>query len=270
MPNEYIHYIKRSIVTNYPNDIVSPWFSELQAYEDGFESPLYHITRSTSWPAINIKEGDIIWLVGQLLSPWGKLLPSIDAKIEVKTVEQISETGGKLKHRYLPTEKSKWFPLSDASLLLSKLRVISKNGEISIPYKPEKNNIGQAFQSMKQIYSVNEINDFVVKIESTPFDFISYRIVDGTKLAFLKANLLLVEGRIVFWDRWSLPRRLAERRELVSDKALDLLLKKKIEQSNVVWGIETPKYAQVDSYSAKEKSIATLLQKYQPVYPDTN
>ena len=253
MPNEYIHYIKRKVVTRYPNDLASPWFSELQSYENGFNSPVYHVTRSTSWPATIIKEGDVIWLVGQLSSPWGKLSPSIDARIEVESVEKIQEDGEKEKLRYLASANSQWFPLSDASKMLSRLHTVAKDGKISIPYNPQKDNIGQAFQSLRKISSEDTINEFAINAEKAPFDFISYRIVDGTKAAFLKVKSLVGDGGCIFWDRWSLPRRLAERRELVSDAMLDLLLTKKIEQASVVWGIETPKYSEENSYSATDK-----------------
>lgn len=265
MPNEYIHYIKREIITDYPKDIAAPWFSVPEAYEKSLESPVYHITRSASWPATAITEGDIIWLVGQLFSPWGKLPPSIDARIEVESVEKIQVNDEKSKLKYLASKNSNWFPLRDASDLFSKLQVVSKTRAVSIPYVQEKDNLGAAFRSMKKIYEPSEINQFAKSIESSPLHFISYRIVDGTMPAFFKVRSLLADGCSVFWDRWSLPRRLAERRERVSDAALDLLLNKKIQQADVVWGIETLKYSEADSYSAKEEILATSLKKYQPV-----
>jgi len=263
MPNEFIHYVKRIIVTRYPKDIDSSWFSELQEYESGFDTPVYHITRLTNWPAIVVKTGDIIWLVSQLSSPWGKLPPSIDAYIRVKSIEQKSNECGEIKIRYNASEDSKWFPLTDATKMLFKLTVISKSGKITTPYNPEKDNLGQAFQSMKKIQTTEVIREWAEKVEKSDLHFISYRIVDGTKMAFMKTDYLLKKGLSVFWDRWSLPRRLAERRELVSDESLDLLIENRIHQAVTVWGIESPKYNEVCSYSAKEKMLATNLNKYQ-------
>ncbi len=149
---------------------------------------------------------------------------------------------------------------------LSRLQTVSKNDDKSTPCDTEVSNVGQAFQSMRKIYSTTEIEEFVREVENKPYHFISYRIVDGTKTAFQKANTLLNDGNIVFWDRWSLPRRLAERRELVADLALDKLLNKKISNSTIVWGIESPKYNETDSYSAREKVLAVSLGKYRAVH----
>ncbi len=262
MSNAYIHYVKRKIVVRYPKDIASPWFSELQSYESGFNKPVYHVTRSKSWPAKDIKEGDVIWLVGKLSSPWGLLPPSIDARIEVKSVDIIKEGNNQTKYRFLAGPNSRWLPLHDATIMLNKLQIILKNGEKSTPCNPDASNVGQVFQSIRKLNSPYLIEKFALKVESLPHHFISYRIVDGTKMAFEKANSLVKNGNIVFWDRWSLPRRLAERRELVADAALDGLLNKKITDSSIVWGIESPKYNETNSYSAKEKALAVSLGKY--------
>ena len=97
------------------------------------------------------------------------------------------------------------------------------------------------------------------------FDFISYRISDGTKAAFGKARTLISEQKPVFWDRWSLPRRLAERRERLGDHPLDATIKAGIRGAAVVWGIEKPLYAQRGSYAARERKLAQRLKKYRPV-----
>jgi hypothetical protein len=154
-------------------------------------------------------------LVSQLSSPWGKLPLPIDTLIKVESIEQILDECGKTKIRYNASENSKWFPLTDATTMLSKLIVISKNGEKTIPYNSRKDNLGQAFQSMKKVNSTEVIREWAEKVDKSELHFISYRMVDGTKMAFMKADSLLKKGLSVFWDRWSLPRRLAERRELV-------------------------------------------------------
>ena len=96
-------------------------------------------------------------------------------------------------------------------------------------------------------------------------NFISYRIADGTQQAFEKVQELLKRGNKVFWDRWCLPRRLAERRECVNDKALDAQLMSHLQMASVVWGIESPLYADVESYAQKECAAARELGTYKRV-----
>jgi hypothetical protein len=73
MENHFIHYIKREIIQNSPDNPASPFYVELQEYDSGFGSPKFHVTRSKSWPVREIKEDDVIWLVGQLTAKWGRL-----------------------------------------------------------------------------------------------------------------------------------------------------------------------------------------------------
>jgi hypothetical protein len=260
MSNEFIQYTKRKIVLTYPLDPGNIWYSELQDYKAGFDSPVYHITRSISWPVPEVTTGDTIWLVGQLESPWGRLPPSVDAKIVVSAVTELASPR---RIRFSAGDGSKWFTLRDASAMLGELAVISKSGSESRPYSPSKSNLGQAFQSPKKIATARIINDWAHLIENTDYDFVSYRIKDGTKRAHQAVSELMKDGRSVFWDRWSLPRRLAERREQVSDIALDRILENKIKSSLVTWGIETSAYADLTSYSAREKQFAIAEGKYQ-------
>jgi hypothetical protein len=51
-------------------------------------------------------------------------------------------------------------------------------------------------------------------------------------------------------DRWSLPRRLAERREFLKDDVLDAYIKSQMRKYAIVWGIWSNKYAETGSYSA--------------------
>jgi len=259
MSNQYIHYTKRKIVQRFPPDINDPWYAELQKYSDGFDVPLFHVTRSSSWPATEIKAGDVIWLVGQLDSPWGKLPPSIDAKIVVKSAIKFSAPS---RTKFEAGNGSSWYPLRDASSMLSELIVCSKSGQHSSPFHSRLNNLGQAFQSIKKISNPGDINCWASQLESDNYDFISYRIKYGTKCAFEAVTKLLKDGKSVFWDRWSLPRRLAERREYVSDAALNSILEQKISQSSVTWGIISKGYGDPKSYSAREIEHAKKLGKY--------
>lgn len=264
MANDFIHYIKREIILNAPDDPASPFYAELQAYDSGFEVPKSHVTRSKSWPVKEIEEDDVIWLVSQLSAPWGKLPPAIDGKIVVGAIKEIKLEEEKSKIIFTAKEGSAWFPLVDGTNILSNLEVMLKEGKAECPYNPQKDNLGQAFQSLKKIHcsSALNLNNWASEILNKEFEFISYKISDGTKSAFIRAEQQIKLGSSVFWDRWSLPRRLAERRELVSDEALDKLLMKKIEESSLVWGIESPRYGEEGSYSQKEKQLALRLNKY--------
>ena len=106
------------------------------------------------------------------------------------------------------------------------------------------------------------------KLKNEELNFVSYRICDGTRFAFQKVNSLIKDRKVVFWDRWSLPRRLAERRELVADKFLDKYIMEQLDQSSVVWGIESKNYSVEGSYSAKEQFRARNLKKYRTVLAD--
>lgn len=262
MPNEYIQYIKREIVIDYPDELDSPFYAELQAYDEGFRTPKFHVTRSSAWPVKEIKENDIIWLVGQLSSKWGRLAPSLDAKIVAGSIQEIPLEDGKRKIRFSAKEGSMWVPLSDASEILSIVSIELKNGEIKLPFDFKKNNLGQVFQGIKKIHTKNLLGPWLAHILNNGTEFISYRIADGTKSVFLRAMKQTKEGKVIFWDRWSLPRRLAERREIVSDEGLDAYLFEKIADSYIVWGIESPKYSEEGCYLKKEKEFAVTLGKY--------
>jgi hypothetical protein len=262
MQNHYIHYIKREIIHNTPNDPESPYFAELQEYDSGFDSPKFHATRVKSWPVNEIQEDDVIWLVGQLSAKWGRLAPSLDGKVIVGSIEEINVEGRKVKTRFTAKDGSMWFPLADASSVLSSMDIALKNGRIKRLYSKQRNNLGQAFQSIKKIHNPSILTDWADEVLSRDMEFISYRIADGTRGAFERAEKQIGLGGAVFWDRWSLPRRLAERRELVSDQALDVFLRSKIRSSTVVWGIESKGYSEIGSYSQKEKVLALSLNKY--------
>ena len=78
-----------------------------------------------------------------------------------------------------------------------------------------------------------------------------------------KAKDIASQGIPFFWDRWSLPRRLAERREAVGDHPLDATIEASIRKAAVVWGIESNLYGHPGSYAAHERELAQRLNKYQ-------
>lgn len=264
MSQQYIHYVPRKIVTRFPRVPNNRWYSEALNTAEGFYGPKYHVSRRQTGPTRAIKPGDTIWLVAQIHSPWGALPPGIDARIDVDRIEQRAD--GAL--RFIASKTSTWFPLTDATAVLAELQTVDATGAVSLVQSHSELPVGQSFQSIRRLSSASVLEDFSKTVALKPVNFISYRIRDGTSLAFRWVRELLQREEVVFWDRWCLPRRLAERRELVDDKALDAYLIEKLRQSEVVWGIESKKYAEEDSYSAKERVEAIRLKKYRSVGAD--
>lgn len=266
MANEYIHYVKRKIQTRYPKDPGSPWFAELHDYDFGFDTPAYHVTRANNWPIDEIEKNDVIWLISELSSPWGKLPVCLDGRIVVKSMEKIELDDGKEKQRFSAGKGSEWFPLRNTLENIKKIEITKKDKSVYPPMQKDNAIAGQEFQSIKMINNPELLHEIREELIRSPYDFISYRVADGTKPAFSHAKGLLENGTSVFWDRWSLPRRLAERRELVSDLALDSFLLNKMSNAENIWGIESKKYSEQGSYSKKEKMVALELKKYVSVY----
>jgi hypothetical protein len=260
-PQHFIHYLPRRIVTRYPQHLDSPWFADVQSLNAGFSRPMFHTSRRKSGPTSKVKPGDTIWLVSQIFSPWGMLPPALDARFDVDKIEK-RENG---THRFVAAKTSSWFPLADASALVATLKTRNAEGMIRKLQTNPNLPIGQYLQSMRLLASADLLQAWSQKLTPSSSNFISYRICDGTLSAYLTIKELLAAGEAIFWDRWCLPRRLAERRELVDDEALNAYLMDQLRQSKVVWGIESKKYSAINSYSAKEKIEAIRLGKYQPV-----
>ncbi len=258
---DFIHYQPRRVVLNFPREASSPWFSHYQSRSDSFKRPDRHTTRQNQGAAAKIVEGDRIWIVSQIYSPWGALPPGIDACVEVESVSR--RRGGGFHFIAAPT--SRWFPLKDAGGLLGALRTVNSVGEKADLWADARRPVGCSIQSMRQLDSAQALEDWEQRLELLPLNFISYRIADGTQQAFEKVQELLMRGNKVFWDRWCLPRRLAERRECVNDKALDAQLMSHLQMASVVWGIESPLYADVESYAQKECAAARELGTYKRV-----
>jgi hypothetical protein len=112
---------------------------------------------------------------------------------------------------------------------------------------------------MRRLSSGDRFLVWESELNQRGFEFVSYRLCDGTPGAFTKVKCIVEAGRSVFWDRWSLPRRLAERREYLSDKALEAYIHKQLRRAAIVWGVASPLYGETDSYSAREMTLAKKL-----------
>ena len=261
MTKHFIHYIPRRVILRSPSKPNDSWFAEVQSLDDGFKRPMFYTARNGNGGVSNIEKGDKIWVVAQLYSPWGNLPPSVDARIDVGQIQTLDNG----KKRFSAKKSSVWFPLKDGTRLLENLETITPSGHINPLWGDPTKPIGIYTQSMRMLVTGKKLEVWEQELKTEKSNFISYRICDGTRQAFKKVKFLIKSGKVVFWDRWSLPRRLAERREVVKNKALDDYLMQKLEESAVVWGIETQKYSVEGSYSAKEQHRAKEMNKYKTV-----
>jgi hypothetical protein len=255
---DFIHYVVREIVLLDYENKSSPWFSKNQPEDQGFDSPFFHTTRKTTGPSARVKPGDTIWIFSQLHSPWGKLFPALDAKIVV--ADKIRKDD---RIEYIANKSSKWFPLLDATSTLKDLKTKPIKGD-PCPLLHENLSVGFSLRSIREIFENTSLLELEHTINNSGFYFISYRIADGTKSAFDLCERISKENTPIFWDRWSLPRRLSERRELVSNSALDEFLQSIIKNRKClrVYGVDSPKYGDQGSYSQKEKELAIEYGKF--------
>ncbi len=251
----YAHYVKRQVVN--PDFAVNSnglQYVEKQPPEQGLAAPVYHSVSLNSGVAARVEVGDTIWLFSQLTSPWGRLPPSLDARIDVSRIDRDGQISG--RYRYEAAQTSKWYPLCDATEIISGLTALNVRGEVSPLLAKSNTAIGQAVHFLRELSDGESLirhSTFLIQSES---DFISYRIADGTKPAYQLVESLLKEKRVVFWDRWSLPRRLAERKGKIDPQTLDLRIQSIINSSRVVWGGYSPRYGEEGSYSALERELA--------------
>lgn len=258
---DFIHYLPRQVVMRFPKNASAPWFHRYQRRDDGFERPTRHTTQRKNGAAALVQRGDRIWIVSQIFSPWGHLPPCIDACVVVESVQKRRGGG----FHFIAASSSRWFPLMDAQRLLASLDTVNAAGDKKKLWADTCRPVGHSLQSMRRLDSAQVLRDWERSLKDLPLNFISYRIADGTAQAFETVRKLLGRGEKVFWDRGCLPRRLAERRERLSNGKLDMLLMRKLRSAAAVWGIESPLYADARSYAQKECTAAQKLGTYKPV-----
>lgn len=205
-----------------------------------------------------------IWLFSQLSSPWGRLAPSLDGMINVSEIQKSGQSLG--RYRFGARKDSKWYPLFNATDLVFQLEAVDAEGNARDLLRDHHTAIGQALQFLREIGDPSPLVKHAASVSEMNFDFISYRMLDGTKSAFELAQRLVEKRRAVFWDRWSLPRRLAERGEQVEPTALDSRIAETIANARTVWGVSSSLYAVDGSYSKLEKELAIGLGKFR-YYP---
>jgi hypothetical protein len=264
----FAHYVRRTISVSAEQSDADLPFAENQPDDQGFEKPIYHSVPKSSGAAGRAKVGDTFWLFSQLNTPWGRLSPSLDARIVVKDIS-VTGQGNSTRIRFSADESSEWFPIFNASALVFTLLSRNKLGETQSILSAKAKSVGQALRFPREIANAEDLVAHSQTVNSTPVDFVSYRMVDGTRAAFELACRLTKSDRAVFWDRWSLPRRMSERGERLAHLALDTQIQQKIAGSRRVWGVQSPKYAADGSYSLLEMEFAKKLQKFER-YPPWN
>lgn len=257
--SHFAHYVKRTIKNKNPID--PPKSGELQQQNAGFKSPDFHSIPINSGVAARIQVNDHIWIFSQLRSDFGILPPSLDALIIVKSIEVVDDGHKRFKFT-ADKERSKWFPLFNATELISKLDTLSTKKGIRSLLNTPTTSIGQALQFVREIAEPKPLLRHAYKLAHLQPDFISYRIKDGLLDSFKHAEKLLENEIPVLWDRWSLPRRLTERDEEVDEVSLDQSIIDMIKSSSKVWGIHSELYAAEKSYSKLEMEMAIRLGKF--------
>jgi len=243
----FAHYVRRVVaVPNYldPHD---PHYALPVAGGDGFQRPVFHTVPGRGGAAAGIGVGDCIWLFSQLRSPWGDLPPALDGVLEVESITTTSTA-----RHFRATKRSRWFPLADATAALSSPTLLVVANRPVPALSSTHRHVGQALRLVRRVNDPGLLQSHASRVLGLPLTFISYRLVDGTQTAFHLAASELASDRAVFWDRWSLPRRLAERREFTASAALDRTIRRAIDQSCRVIGVSSPLYAAPGSYSRRE------------------
>jgi hypothetical protein len=214
------------------------------------------VTRRLDGPSERIQKGDHIWIVGQLSSPWGRLPPSLDARIDVAAASKVitkTRGGEKIKMRHFKASgTSRWFPLADASKVLRRLKSRNKRGEELSLINNTNEPVGPMLQAIRELTIAEPLQAWERKLDSRGFDFVSYHLADGTQAAFKKVRSIVKRRGVVFWDRWSLPRRLAERRERLGEPELDRHIRGQIKRARSFWIIQSRGYRATGTYCKRE------------------
>jgi len=155
--------------------------------------------------------------------------------------------------------------------LLEVLQTVDRSDN-ETPLRSDRNRpVGHSLQSMRTLVDGATLISWAQALNDRPLEFISYRMRDGSRAAFLFAQVLCREQQLsVFWDRWSLPRGLTERREQKPKAALDRHLVDAIRRAQIVWGLETASYSEAGAYSAQERDLARREGWYEPIPVDAS
>ena len=267
MPSHFIHYLTRRIIPYNPDlraelRALTParkreWFDLVQSEDGGFAMPTAHITGSNGWPTKEVCRGDVIWLFACVVYRGRRLPIGLDARIVVGGVEQ-EKRDGRRKFIFRAGPGSSWVLLADWSSVLERAKILLSDGRYCGLPLPNQT-FGQSLQSLRKLSDQTaEIFETYLSSVNRPgnFDFVSYRHKDGTDAAVALVLSILKKGRSVWWDRWSLPRRLAEGREALAEEALENEIFARLAEASTVYGVVTERYDEEGAFTRLERDAA--------------
>jgi hypothetical protein len=251
----FIQYIHRRVLLPTQSSRESRKFATPEPDDPPFTTPTRHVLPNQTIIR-SIRDGDTVWLISQMsLRRANKTLwlpIALDARINVNASPTLEGTNWVTA----AAEGSRWFPLADARCVFDELQSIGNRGAIASLATGKKIAVGRNFQSMRRLENADALLRWADRLAGTEVEFISYRQIDGTAAAFDFVSLRLAAGSTLFWDKWSLPRRLCERREEVSSRPLDETILGALDKAICVWGLESPLYHEVGRYAEKEAARA--------------
>ncbi len=274
-PKHFAHYVSRKItpfkkdrlarLADTNDETKQRWFDLVQAKDGGFDRPCKHVTRQDDHVTQSVKPGDAIWIFSQILYRDLAFPPSLDAKIivaEPPYKQPVPWDKSKGRTVFEAGSASFWHLLSDWRGALQATQLSFRNAPPAGVFE-KHDHVGKALQSMKEILDPAPLLDRERELkEYGYYRFISYRHKDGLPLAARAvSDALMSENAQIWWDRWSLPRRLAEGRELLNNKALEQHIEKKARHAASVIGIETRGYNEPGAFTDKERAWARVYEK---------
>lgn len=204
-----------------------------------------HPTRSVHGPAARVGPGDHLWLVTRVDTPTGPLPPSVDARIDVERVENLGEEG----FVYHAAPSSVWFPLCDATDLL---RSVCARGMPLLPEHAHGHQVGTWLRTVRQLDDGAPLVAHAANLQAAGYAFVSYRIVDGSRQALALVRRLLAADQAVWWDRWSMPRRVAEDGLAFEASLAGQVIARALDQARSVHVVRSPSYGQAGTWSEWE------------------
>lgn len=256
----FVHYVKRTVVPPNTPSLPRPSYVLRAADRDALFAPTHHAAPGARGLARQIRVGDYIWVFSQLDSPWGPFCPSLDGVIRVGRITGAVRQGVTTRYFHAAAD-SEWFPLHDATALLQQPLLQGSFGLVPVLGSVHRH-VGQSLRVVRELGNVAAMEAHAQQVKSAHRVFISYRMLDGTEQACRLALQQVKAGHSVFYDFWSLPRRIAERREKVVDRRLRTLLLQHIARSDEVLGVRSDLYAERGSFSRIERGAAVRAKKF--------
>jgi hypothetical protein len=220
MTTHVLAYIKRHVATQ------SPESSERDpAVMEALTAPAGH-GFGQDWLWDRRRRGDdiVIWLVSVLRSGRRYMPPSLDARIDVgEAFDRWHGQAPPYVRRLLDTYKyaftaepsrSYYLPWLDASQLLQGLRFVGETAPSWLDNIRAENwsLLPRNLQTPRVLTAADAalVEEFAARARSASVAFLSYRWGEGTEAAREVALGLSEVGVAVWWDRWSMPRSVAE------------------------------------------------------------